>query len=56
LAAPIGTNSPSVLIPVTGGDLTPASPIETAQKIILNFGFALIGLGLILQGIRRRIS
>ena len=47
---PSGTQ-PSVLIPVTGADLTKKGPGGIDQKLFLNFGISLLGLGLILHGL-----
>jgi hypothetical protein len=47
---PSGTQ-PSVLIPVTGADLTKKGPGGIDQKLFLNLGISLLGLGLILHGI-----
>ncbi len=54
LGVPVVVDPPAVLIPVTGGDFTPLSPLETAQKLVFNLGLGFVGLGLVLQGLRRR--
>lgn len=54
LGVPAVVDDPGVLIPVTGGDMTPLSPLEAAQKVVFNLGLGFIGLGLVLQGLRRR--
>lgn len=54
LGVPSVVDQPSVLIPVTGGDMSPVSPLEAAQKVAFNLGLGFVGLGLVLQGLRRR--
>ena len=56
LAAPIpvtGGNNQQLLIPVTGMDLT-ENGFNKTSKIMMNFGFGFIGLGLILQGFGKK--
>jgi len=49
--------SPSpVLIPVTGMDYSLPVPLAKMQTTFGNLGLALIGLGLVLQGLSRRIK
>jgi hypothetical protein len=54
LGVPSVVDQPAVLIPVTGGDNSPISPLQTAQKVAFNLGLGFVGLGLVLQGLRRR--
>ncbi len=54
LGVPNVVDQPAVLIPVTGGDMSPLSPMEAAQKVAFNLGLGFLGLGLVLQGLRRR--
>jgi hypothetical protein len=56
LPPPVQLDTPSVLIPVTGADLSMATPANQLQKTSFNFGLAFIGLGMVLQGIRRRFD
>jgi len=53
LAPPTGSNI-AILIPVTGGDLSQPKPFGTASLLFINFGLALLGFGLILNGLGRR--
>lgn len=53
LAPPSGSNT-SLLIPVTGGDLSQPKPFGTTSLLLINFGLALLGVGLILNGLGRR--
>lgn len=56
LAAPTVEGGTTVLIPVTGGELTPVNPIDIVQKMLLNGGIGLIGFALVLQGIHRKFE
>jgi len=42
-----------LVIPVTGMDLT-ANDFNRTSRIMMNFGFGFIGLGLILQGFAKK--
>ncbi|MEW6504139.1 MAG: hypothetical protein AB1457_09275 [Chloroflexota bacterium] len=53
LAPPSGGNT-SLLIPVTGGDLSQPKPFGTTSLLLINFGLALLGFALILNGLGRR--
>jgi hypothetical protein len=53
LAPPAGDNI-GVLIPVTGGDLGSPPPWSTTSILLINLGLALLGAGLILNGIHRQ--
>ncbi len=52
--APPPSGNTSVLIPVTGGDLSQPRPFGTTSLLLINFGLALLGFGLILNGLGRR--
>jgi len=54
LPAPQQSGTPGVLIPVTGGDFSSRSPVDAVRKTALNLGIGLIGMGLVLQGIRKQ--
>jgi len=56
LPPPPTQSTPSILIPVTGDDFSMKSPIKNWQKSTFNFGLGLIGLGMVLQGIRKRLE
>jgi hypothetical protein len=48
---------PSILIPVTGVDLSsPLAQFEQIQLKLINLGLALLGMGLIFQGIGKKIE
>jgi hypothetical protein len=48
---------PTVLIPVTGLDLSsPMIQLERTQHSLTNLGLALLGIGLIFQGIVKKIE
>ncbi len=51
---PPGNNT--VLIPVTGGDLSQTSPLAGIQVLFINLGLAIFGMGLVLQGFARRAA
>lgn len=53
LAPPVST--PSVLIPVTGIDLEVEEYMQNLQVIFINLGFSLLGIGMVLNGLSRRI-
>ncbi|MHB1120985.1 MAG: hypothetical protein ACYC11_13100 [Bellilinea sp.] len=55
LPPPAPTNPPQVLIPVTGLDYAMPAPLVNMQSVFGNIGLALIGIGMVLQGISRRI-
>ncbi len=55
LAPPAGNNT-GVLIPVTGGDLSSPTPWSAASILLINLGLALLGIGLILNGINRQAA
>ena len=51
LPPPSGGTHPAVLIPVTGADLTERPVQGNNQKLFLNLGISLLGLGLIFHGL-----
>jgi len=56
LPPPDPTNPPQVLIPVTGADLSMPVPLARQQSLFGNLGLSLLGLGLVLQGLSRRVK
>jgi YqxM protein len=56
LPPPVAQDTPSVLIPVTGGDFTLPTQAGAVQKVTFNFGLGLIGFGMVLQGIRKKFN
>ncbi len=58
LTAPTRNSASAVLIPVTGTDFTGSNQVgfSTAQNALINFGFGFLGMGLVLQGISRKIK
>lgn len=55
LPPPNPTDPPQVLIPVTGVDLSTPAPLGSLQSIFGNLGLALLGFGMVLQGIARKV-
>jgi len=53
LPIPVTGGDGQMLIPVTGMDLT-ANGINKTSKVMMNFGFAFIGIGLVLQGFKKK--
>jgi hypothetical protein len=53
LPIPVTGGDNQVLIPVTGADLT-SNGFNKTSKVMMNFGFGFIGLGLVLQGISKK--
>jgi len=53
---PNPTTPPQVLIPVTGADLSMPAPLNDLQSTFGNFGLALLGVGLVLQGLSRKLE
>jgi len=53
---PDPTNPPQVLIPVTGADLSMPAPLNGLQSTFGNLGLALLGVGLVLQGLSRKME
>jgi hypothetical protein len=53
LPIPVTGGDQQVLIPVTGADLSNTGFNQTS-KIMMNFGFGFIGLGLVLQGFSKK--
>lgn len=58
LTAPTRNSASAVLIPVTGTDFISGSQVgfSSTQKALINFGFGFLGMGLVLQGISRKIK
>jgi len=54
LAPPTTSNDPAVLIPVTGIEF--GTPMNKVQSITFNLGLGLLGVGLVLQAIRKKIQ
>lgn len=52
---PPSVNTPEVLIPVTGINLNLPDAMNNLQVIFLNLGLSLLGLGMVLHGLSRRI-
>jgi hypothetical protein len=48
-----GGDQQQLMIPVTGMDLTD-NGFTRSSKVMLNFGFGFIGLGLVLQGFNKK--
>ena len=49
-------DTPSVLIPVTGADLSMPAPLANLQTVFGKLGLALLGIGLVLQGLSRKVE
>ena len=56
LAPPVSNDPPAVLIPVTGIELGGNSPLSDLQNFVFNMGLTFLGLGLILQSVRKRFN
>ncbi|PKN82275.1 MAG: hypothetical protein CVU46_18180 [Chloroflexi bacterium HGW-Chloroflexi-8] len=56
LPPPVQLDTPSVLIPVTGADYSMKTSTSHLQKASFNFGLAFLGIGMVLQGIRKRLE
>jgi hypothetical protein len=56
LAPPDPDEPPTVLIPVTGVELPGNSPLSDVQNIVFNMGLSFLGIGLVLQSIRKRFN
>jgi hypothetical protein len=44
------------LIPVTGSVLNGSSPLDRVQSVLFNLGLSFLGLGLVLQSLRKKIN
>lgn len=55
LPPPAPTNPPQVLIPVTGADMSMPAPLGNMQSTFGNAGLALLGVGMVLQGLSRKM-
>ena len=51
---PPTTNTTTVLIPVTGADLSMPAPLANLQTVFGKLGLMLLGLGLVLQGLSKK--
>jgi len=49
-------NPPAVLIPATGADLSMPSPLANLQTVFGKLGLAMLGIGLVLQGLSRKLE
>ena len=56
LPPPPPTGNTQVLIPVTGADLSMPAPLGNLQTIFGNLGLALLGIGLVLQGLSKKLE
>jgi hypothetical protein len=56
LAPPDPDEPPTVLIPVTGVELPGNSPLSDVQNFVFNMGLSFLGIGLVLQSIRKRFN
>jgi len=56
LPAPVTTSTPAVLIPVTGSEIASNSPFGQFQEAMFNLGLGFLGIGLVLQSIRKKIN
>jgi hypothetical protein len=55
LPIPVTDGDQQLIIPVTGMELT-ENDFNKTSKVIRNFGFGFIGLGLVLQGFRKKVN
>lgn len=55
LPPPAPSNPPQVLIPVTGADMSMPAPLGDMQSNFGNAGLALLGVGMVLQGLSRKM-
>jgi len=53
LPIPVTGVDQQLIIPVTGMDLT-SNGFNRSSRLMLNFGFGFIGLGLVLQGLGKK--
>lgn len=56
LAPPTSNEPPTILIPVTGSEVSNQSPLGKIQTTLFNMGIGLLGLGLVLQSISRKFK
>lgn len=56
LAPPVTNDQPTVLIPVTGIELGGNSPLSDVQNMMFNLGLSFLGVGLVLQSLRKRLN
>ncbi|MFZ3078451.1 MAG: hypothetical protein WA109_02090 [Bellilinea sp.] len=52
----VPSNPPQVLIPVTGADHSMPAPLADLQTVFSKLGLALLGIGLVLQGLSKKIE
>ncbi|MDO9085955.1 MAG: hypothetical protein Q7U53_07095 [Anaerolineaceae bacterium] len=53
---PTSNDPPTILIPVTGSELDSNSPLDRLQSVLFNLGLSFLGLGLVLQSLRKKIN
>ncbi len=56
LPPPTSNDPPTVLIPVTGSELGSNSPLGKVQSVMFNFGLGFLGIGIVLQSLRKRLN
>jgi hypothetical protein len=56
LPPPTNNDPPTVLIPVTGAEFGSNSPLEKVQSVMFNLGLGFLGIGLVLQSLRKRLN
>jgi hypothetical protein len=56
LPPPTSNDPPTVLIPVTGAEMGSGNPLENVQSVMFNLGLSFLGLGLVLQSLRKRLN
>jgi hypothetical protein len=56
LPPPVSNDPPTVLIPVTGAEFGGDSPLRNVQSVLFNLGLSFLGLGLVLQSMRKKLN
>ena len=56
LPPPTSNDPPTILIPVTGMEIGNHSPIDKVQSVMFNMGLGFLGLGLVLQSLRKKMN
>jgi hypothetical protein len=56
LPPPTSNDPPTILIPVTGMEIGNHSPIDKVQSVMFNMGLGFLGLGLVLQSLRKKLN
>jgi hypothetical protein len=56
MSQPVPSNDPTILIPVTGMEIGNHSPIDKVQSVMFNMGLGFLGLGLVLQSLRKKLN